>query len=108
MVCTILSEVMLSKFFSYLIGRHTNDRVLARIEVLRKLEEFYTDRAFFERPVRTANRVLYDVLKELPASLARAKGRTLQQTIEFGLNSLLAWLGESPTLAFAHPGALRE
>jgi hypothetical protein len=81
MVRTILSEVMLSELFSYLVGRHTNDRVLARIEVLRKLEEFYTDRAFFERAGRTANRVLDDVFKELPASFARAKRRTLQQTI---------------------------
>jgi hypothetical protein len=81
MVRTILSEIMLSKLFSYLVGRHTNDRVLARIEVLRKLEEFYTDRAFFERAGRTANRVLDDVFKELPASFARAKRRTLQQTI---------------------------
>jgi hypothetical protein len=81
MVRTILGEVMLSELFSYLIGRHTDDRVLARVEVLRKLEEFDTNRAFFERAGRTANRVLDDVLKELPASLARAKRRTFQQTI---------------------------
>jgi hypothetical protein len=81
---------MLSKFFSYLIGRHTNDRVLARIEVLRKLEEFYTDRAFFERAVRPANGVLDDVLQELPASLARPKRRTLQQTTEFRLYGAFA------------------
>jgi hypothetical protein len=99
---------MLSEFLSDLIGRHPNYGVLARIEVLRKLKEFYADGAFFQSAGRPINRVSDDVFKELPTSLARAKGRTLQQTIEFGLNSLLAWLGESPTLAFAHPGALRE
>jgi len=81
MVRTILGEVMLSKLLSYLIGRHTNYGVLTRIEVLRKLEEFYSDRAFFERAGRTANRVPDDVLKELPTSLARAKRSALQQTI---------------------------
>ena len=81
---------MLSELLSYLIGRHTNDGVLARIEVLRKLEEFYADRAFFESAGRTADRVLDDVLQELPASLARAKRRTLQQTIEFRPHVLLA------------------
>jgi hypothetical protein len=85
MIRPILGEVMLGKLLSHLIGRHTNYGVLTRIEVLRKLEEFYTDRAFFERAVRTANRVLDDVLQELPASLARAKRRTLQQTNEFRL-----------------------
>jgi hypothetical protein len=81
---------MLGKLLAYLIGRHTNSGVLARIEVLRKLEEFYTDRAFFERAGRTANRVLDDVLKELPTSLARAKRRTLQQTIELRPHGPLA------------------
>jgi hypothetical protein len=81
MVRTILGEVMLSKLLSHLIGRHTNYGVLTRIEVLRKLEEFYSDRAFFERAGRTANRVPDDVLKELPTSLARAKRSALQQTI---------------------------
>jgi hypothetical protein len=90
MVRTILGEVMLGKLLSYLIGRHTDDRVLTRIEVLRKLEEFYTDRAFLESAGRTANRVLDDVLKELPTSLARAKRRTLQQTIEFRPHGPLA------------------
>src|ERR1035437_2251733 len=82
MVRTILGEVMLSKLLSYLIGRHTNYGVLTRIEVLRKLEEFYSDRAFFERAGRTANRVPDDVLKELPTSLARAKRSALQRSEE--------------------------
>ena len=90
MIRTILSQVMLSELLSYFIGRHTNDGVLTGIEVLRKLEEFYADRAFFESAGRTVNRVLDDVLEELPASLARAKRRALQQTIEFRPYGLLA------------------
>lgn len=90
MIRTVLGEVMLGKLLPYLIGRHTNYGVLTRIEVLRKLEEFYTDRAFLERAGRTANDVLDDVLKELPASLARAKRSTLQQTIEFRPHGPLA------------------
>jgi hypothetical protein len=90
MIRPILGEVMLSKLFSDLVRRHTNYGVLTGIEVLRKLEEFYTDRAFFERAGRTANRALDDVLKELPTSLARAKRRTLQQTIEFRPHGPLA------------------
>jgi len=64
--------------------------VLTRIEVLRKLEEFYTDRAFFDCAGRTLDCVLDDVLKEFPATLARAKGRALQQTSEFRPNVLFS------------------
>jgi hypothetical protein len=53
---------VLSELLSHLIGRHTNYGVLTRIEVLRKLEEFYADRAFFESAGRTPNGVLDDVL----------------------------------------------
>src|ERR1019366_1505168 len=60
---TILSLVVLSELLSHLIGRHTNYGVLTRIEVLRKLEEFYADRAFFESAGRTPNGVLDDVLR---------------------------------------------
>src|ERR1039458_5652050 len=105
MIGTILGEVTLSELLSYFIGSHTNYGVLTRIEVLRKLEEFYADRAFFERAGRTANRVLDDILKELPASFARAKRGALQQTIEFRPYCLRACLGESPTLDVPHPGA---
>ena len=108
MVRTILGEVMLSKLLSYLIGRHTDDGVLTRIEVLRKLEEFYTDRAFFESAARTANRVLDDVLKELPASLARAKRRTLQRRLSSACTAR-SWDSLSSLISFLHiPGAQRE
>jgi hypothetical protein len=87
---TILSLVMLSELLSHLIGRHTNYSVLTRVEVLRKLEEFYADRAFFESAGRTPDCVLDDVFKEFPASLARAKRRALQQTVEFRPHILFA------------------
>ena len=81
---------MLSELLSHLVRRHTNDGVLARIEILRKLEEFYADRALFESAGRTPDGVLDDVFKEFPASLARAKRWTLQQTIELRLHFLFA------------------
>jgi hypothetical protein len=81
---------MLSEFLSHLIGRHTNYGVLTRVEVLRKLEEFYTDRAFFESASRAPDCVLDDVLKEFAAALARPKRRALQQTREFRSNILFA------------------
>ncbi len=82
-VRTVLSEVVLSKSFPYLIGGYADDSVLPCVEILRKLEEFHTDRAFFERAVRSANRVLDDVLEELLASLAGAKRGAIQQAIQF-------------------------
>jgi hypothetical protein len=72
---------MLGELLSHLIGRHANYCVLAGIEVLRKLEEFYTDRAFFESARRTPDCVLDDVLKEFPAALARPERRALKQAI---------------------------
>jgi hypothetical protein len=97
---------MLSQLLSHFIGRHTNYCVLTRIEVLRKLEEFYADRAFFESAGRTSDCMLDDVLKEFPASLARAKRRARQETIEFRPHVLFACLAEFPALASAHPDSL--
>jgi hypothetical protein len=81
---------MLGELLSHFIGRHANNGVLTRIEVLRKLEEFYTDRAFFESAGRTPDCVLDDVFKEFAAALARAKRWALQQTSEFRLDVLFA------------------
>ena len=81
---------MLRELLSNLIGRHTNNGVLTGIEVLRKLEEFYADGAFFQGAGRTADCVLDNVLKEFPTPLARAKRRALQQMIEFRTYILFA------------------
>ena len=48
MVRTILGRVVLSELFPHFIGCYADDRVLTRIEIRRKLEEFHSDRAFFE------------------------------------------------------------
>ena len=81
---------MLGKFLAHLVGGHTDDSVLAGIEVLRELEQLDADVAFFKGAVRTVDGVLNDVLQELPASLAGAKGIALQQAIEFRPHGLLA------------------
>ena len=87
---TIFGLVMLSQLLSYLIGRHADNGVLTRIEVLRKLEKFYAYRAFFENSGRTTDCMHNDVLQELPASLAGTKRRTIQQATEFRPHVLLS------------------
>jgi hypothetical protein len=89
MIRTILSEVVLRQFLSYFISRYPDYGVLTCIEIEGKLEEFHPERALFESAVRTADRVVDDVLKELPASLAGAKRRALQQAMEFRPHGLL-------------------
>jgi hypothetical protein len=80
---TILGEVVLCELLPYLIGRYAYNGVLTRIEIRRKLEKFHSEAPFFESAARPLDRVVDDVLEELPAPLAGAKRRAFQQTIEF-------------------------
>jgi len=78
----------LRQFLPHLIGRHTNDGVLAGIEVLRELEKFHPDRALFQSAGRTPERVLDYVCKKFPAALTGTKRGALQKASEFRLNVL--------------------
>jgi hypothetical protein len=84
MVRTVLGRVVLSQLLPYFVGRYADDRVLTRIKVGRKLEEFDSDQAFFESAILPLNRLLDDVMDKLPAALAGAKRVALQQAVEFG------------------------
>jgi len=77
----ILGQVLLGKFFPYLIGRDADNRMLARVEIRRKLEEVDSNGTFFERALGSAKGVLYDVNKEFLAALAAAKGSGFKQAI---------------------------
>ena len=78
---TIFCQVLLGEFFPHLIGRDADNRVLARVEIRRKLEEVHSDGAFFERPLGPADGVLYDVNEEFLAAFATAKGSGFQQAV---------------------------
>ena len=98
----VLRQVMLSKLLPHLVGCHAHDGVLAGVEIRRKPEKFHTERAFLERPALTDNRVFDNVLKELPASLAGAERRAIQQMAELRPHRLPACLVRTDTVAFAH------
>lgn len=66
----VRSEIMLGQPLSDFIRRHANNGVLTRIEILRELEKLHADGPLLEASARPAERVLDDVLQELPASLA--------------------------------------
>jgi hypothetical protein len=83
MVSAVLGQILLCKLLAHFVGGHTNDRVLTGIEILWKLEDLHANGAFLESASRPAYGVNDDVLEELPASLARAKGGSLQQTGQF-------------------------
>jgi hypothetical protein len=74
---------MLRELLPNFVGSDAYNRVLAGIEVEWKLEEFNSERTFFQSAARATDRVLYDVSEELPASLAGTKRTALQQTVEF-------------------------
>ncbi|HWC97367.1 MAG TPA: hypothetical protein VG456_11470 [Candidatus Sulfopaludibacter sp.] len=82
MIGSVFGQIVLGQFLPNLVGGYADNGVLAGIEILRKLEDLDSNRTFFECPRWTIDRILNDVLKELTASLARAKGAAFQQTIE--------------------------
>jgi hypothetical protein len=81
---------MLSELFPDFSSRDANDSVLAGIEVVGKLKEIHSDRAFFELEAWSIHGLLDDVGKKLPASLARAEGGALYKMFKFRADGPLA------------------
>src|ERR1017187_2765154 len=89
MIRTILCQVVLRQFLPYFVSRDPDYGVLTCIKIEGKLKEFHPERALFQSAVRTADRVVDNVLKELPTSLARAKRRASEQAMELRPHGLL-------------------
>jgi len=103
MTGTVLGDVVLRQFFSYFTGRYPYNRVLASIEIVRKPEEVYADRALLESAALAGHRVLDNISEKLLAALAIAKGRAVQEPIEFSPHSTHTRLAESLAFnPFAH------
>ncbi len=90
MVRTVFGEIMLCEFFSHFGRCNTYNRVLARIIVVRKLEQVRSDGAFLERAARPTDCALNDVREELAAPFTSTKCIALQQVIEFRPDGPLA------------------
>jgi hypothetical protein len=98
----IFGQIVAGKLLPHLVGGYPNDRVLTCIEIRRQMEKFHPNRALFQSAARTSHGVLYGVLKELPASLAIAKRRALQEAAEFRPHNLLARFVEPGLFFFGH------
>jgi hypothetical protein len=88
MIRAILGQVVQSELFADFVGRYAHNGVLSCIEILREVEELYSDRAFFQGTGCTIEGVVDDIFEELPASLARAKGIALQHAIKLRSNGI--------------------
>jgi len=77
MMSTVFSQVVLRQLLPDFTRSDTNNRMLTRIEVMRKLEEVHSDRTLFESELKPTDGLLNDIREEVSAAFTCAKSSTL-------------------------------